>query len=113
MKITLSINEIADYLYRYEDSGFSRTGAQALAEYLDQYEHEDAEFHVQDTVGDWSEYRSLVDYADDTFATNWRDDLDITSDMDYEEIDEHRDDYIKRNIDGTVLEKDGIFIISN
>jgi hypothetical protein len=67
MKKTLTTNEIADALAGDEYGNFTRAGAWAMAEFLDENMPDDAEFDAVAIRCDWSEYKSLFDWADDFF----------------------------------------------
>ena len=116
MKQTLTTYDIADALCTDENANWSRAGACALAEYLDENLPEDAEFCRVEIRCDWSEYVSLVDWADDYYGTDrdghdWKWNLCITGDMDEDEI----DDLIREHIQdhGTLIEfNDGVIVSS-
>ena len=68
MKNTLTTHEIASSLHNDEYGGWSWAGAQALAEYLEEYEESIGEEMELDIVAircDFSEYPSLIDWAED------------------------------------------------
>ena len=67
MKKTLTTSEIADALASDEYGNFTRAGAWAMAEFLDENMPEDAEFDSVAIRCDWSQYKSLLDWADDFF----------------------------------------------
>jgi hypothetical protein len=71
MKITLSTNEIADYLKRDENAGWSWAGAKALAEHLEQFEQDSGEEVELDVVAircDYSEHGGLQDWSEGYFG---------------------------------------------
>jgi len=71
MKITLTTNQIADYLKRDDNAAWSWAGAKALAEYLEQYEQDNGEELELDVVAircDFSEYASPQDWAVEYFG---------------------------------------------
>ena len=75
MKETLSTLEIADRLFRDENASFTYAGAHALAEYLEQLEEDCGEEIEFDRVAircDFAEYESLVEWAEDYFAKDWK-----------------------------------------
>ncbi len=77
MKTTLTTSAAAEILANDENSSFSRLGAYALVEYLEQLEEdcgEEIEFCHVAIRCDYSEYDSLTDWADDYFGINsdWR-----------------------------------------
>jgi hypothetical protein len=67
MKKTMTTSEIADALAGDEYGNFTRAGAWAMAEFLDENMPEDAEFDSVAIRCDWSQYESLMDWADDFF----------------------------------------------
>lgn len=78
MKKTLTTHEIAAELLNDNCARWSRAGAYALAEHLQQMEDETGEELELDIVAircDWSEYESLQAWAADYFAADWRDEL--------------------------------------
>ena len=79
MKNTLSTYEIAEALIKDENAGWSRAGALALAEYLEEYEESTGEELELDVIAlrcDFSEYDSFIDWADEHFA-NYREEFGI------------------------------------
>ena len=119
MKKTLTTYDIAHALIDDENAGWSRAGAFALAEYLEALEDEtgeEMEFCAVALRCDFSEYESLQDWADEYYGTDrdgngWRWALDITEDMDDDEI----DDEIRAHIQdqGQLIEFDGGVIVSS
>jgi len=68
MKQTLSTTEAAALLYKDENADWSPAGAKALAEYLEGLEGDIGaviEFDRTAIRCEWSEYPSLLDFADD------------------------------------------------
>ena len=79
MKTTLTTYDIADALFSDEFGGWSRAGAFALAEWLEEMEDSTGEETELDVVAircDFSEHESLIAWADDYFC-DWRKDLDV------------------------------------
>jgi len=119
MKTTLTTYQAADILASDGDSSFTRAGALALVEHLENIEDETGGEMQFDSVGircDWAEYVSLADWADDYYGTDrdrhdWKWSLCITEDMDEDEI----DDLIRERIreSGELIEFDGGVIVSN
>jgi hypothetical protein len=77
MKTTLSTSAAAEILANDESSSFSRLGAYALVQHLEELEDSTGEEMEFDRVGircDFAEYDSLQDWADDYFGINsdWR-----------------------------------------
>ena len=115
MKTTLTTHEIANALCADEFAIWSRAGALALAEYLEEMEESTGEEMELDVVAircDFAEYSSLIDWASDYF-TQWRGDLDI--DPELEEGDPDIDDAIRDFIhdNGILIEFDDGVIVSS
>lgn len=113
MKISLNSYEVADRLMEDQYAGWSRPGAQALAEYLEELEAdmgEEMELDVCAIRCDFSEYESLVDWAEDYFS-DWKEELDIEEDMDEDEINDIIREYIHNH--GILIEFDGGIIVSS
>lgn len=119
MKTTLTTYQAADILANDEDSSFTRAGAFALVEHLENIEDETGEEMDFDSVGircDWSEYESLVDWADDYYGTDrdgkgWDFHLNAIDDLSDDKI----DDLIRERIreSGELIEFDEGVIVSN
>jgi hypothetical protein len=67
MKMNLTKYDIANALRADDDANWSANGALALARFLDENMPEDATLSVTDIRCEWSEYESLMDWADDFF----------------------------------------------
>jgi hypothetical protein len=96
-----------------QNSSFTRLGAFALVEYLEQMEEDCGEEIEFDSVAlrcDFSEYDSLKEWAEDYFSA-WRSDLSIDDDMDDDEIDDTIREYIQDH--GQLIEFDGGVIVSS
>ena len=96
------------------NANWSRAGAFALIEYLEEREAdcgEEMEFCHVDIRCDWSEYESLHAWAADYFV-DWRADLSLPEGMAGEEEEE---DAIREYIQdhGLLLEFDGGIIVSS
>ena len=123
MKTTLSTWDIADALKRDENANWSHAGAQALAEYLEEYEEstgEDMELDVVAIRCDFSEYASLEDWASEYFSDTAQaaDALGLTIDMSGDEFEEDEDEIaeaIRSHIqdNATLIEFDGGIIVSS
>ncbi len=75
MKTTLSTSQAAHILIDDKDANWSRAGAFALVDYLEQLEEDCGEEMEFDPVAircDYAEYDSLQDWASDYFAGDWR-----------------------------------------
>jgi hypothetical protein len=71
MKMTLSTYAVADLLLADNNANWSRAGALALADYLEEIESETGEEMEFDRVAircDYSEYKDLGAWAEDYFA---------------------------------------------
>ena len=119
MKTTLNTYQIADALLNDENARWSRAGAYALAEYLEELEEstEEMELDVVAIRCDWSEYESLQAWAADYFAGDWREEIGISPDCMEEGISDIALDQIIRMFildknGGTLLEFDGGVIVS-
>jgi hypothetical protein len=115
MKTTLSTSAAAEILANDENSSFSRMGAYALAEYLEQLEEDTGEEMEFDSVAircDYSEYDSLQEWAEDYFAgDNWRDNVNCDYDADDDKLDEKIREYIQDH--GQLIEFSGGIIVSS
>jgi hypothetical protein len=118
MKKTLTTYDIAHELIDDENANWSRAGAFALAEYLEELEDgtgEDMEFDAVALRCDFSEYASFQEWAEDYYGDGkkdgWRWVLDITDDMDDDEIDDEIRAHIQN--DGQLIEFDGGIIVSS
>jgi len=115
MKKTLTTYDITNELINDRNAGWSRAGAFALAEYLEEYEEstgEELELDVVTIRGDFSEYSSLQDWAHDYFS-NAKEEMgfDESQDIDEEEFDERIREYIQEN--GQLIEFKGGIIVSS
>ena len=124
MKQTMTTHDIADALFNDENANWSRAGAFALAEYLEELEESTGEEMEFDRVAircDFSEYKSLLDFADEYFGGDNRQASDALGleiamsgdefEEDEEEIENAVRDYIENN--GTLIEFDGGIIVSS
>jgi hypothetical protein len=117
MKTTLTTSQAAEILANDENSSFSRIGAYALAEYLEEYEESTGEEIEFDSVAircDFAEYDSLTDWADEHFGADAGDKLGYDNDDFYNDEDsvEHKiRDYI--NDHGQLIEFEGGIIVSS
>ena len=105
MKKTLSTYEVAKALVHDEYASWTRSGAFALAEYLEQYEDNMGEAMELDVVAlscEYSEYESLEDFATDHFGSMYGRGVDKSEPKDLRE-------YIEDN--GTLIEFDGGIIV--
>jgi hypothetical protein len=125
MKNTLTTTQAASMLADDEYSSFTRAGAYALVEYLEQIEEECGEEIEFDYVAircDWSEYESLQEWGENYFGSwnkltaqlgeNYFGPMDDETPEEYaERFDEAISDYI--NDHGTLIEFDGGVIVSS
>jgi hypothetical protein len=123
MKKTLNTYDIANELLADSYAAWSRAGAFALAEHLEEYEESTGEEIELDVVAircDFSEYTSLQDWASEYFSNESEavDSLGLDLDMDGEtvtndeqEIEEAIRAYIQDH--GSLIEFDGGVIVSS
>lgn len=114
MKTTLSTTEAAEILLSDTCARWSRAGAFALVEYLEEIEDSTGEEIEFDRVAircDFSEYNSLHEWARDYFI-DWRGDLSLPEGMAGEEEEE---DAIREYIQdhGQLIEFNGGIIVSS
>jgi hypothetical protein len=82
MKQTLTTSQAAHLLMQDENARWSRAGAYALIEHLEEYEEGcgmEIEFDAVAIRCDWHEYQSIFDAADD-FGWEWEGDEDADED---------------------------------
>lgn len=108
MKITLNTNQIADMIRQDSPDSWSYNGAKALAEYMEEYEEEsgeEVEFDAVEIRCGWSEYDSLIDFADDHSST-----LQLDKEKEWNELEEEIREFIQER--GHLIEFDGGIIVS-
>jgi hypothetical protein len=119
MKTTLSTSAAAEILANDEHSTFSRLGAYALVDYLEELEDSTGEEMEFDSVGircDFSEYESALECAVDHGWSHEADILDADDNLrpDDEVLEENEERALKWLQDRTqVIEFDGGVIVSN
>jgi hypothetical protein len=116
MKTTLTTSQAANMLANDQNSSFTRLGAFALVEYLEQMEEdcgEEMEFDYVALRCDYSEHESLQEWAHDYFGTNadWKSEMEIDPDLADDEIDDTIREYIQDH--GQLIEFDGGVIVSS
>jgi len=116
MKKTLSTYEIADLLTDDENANWSRAGAFALAEYLEDIEAvtgQEMEFDAVAIRCDFAEYSSLQDWAVEYFGgvPEALEGLGVEDDMDLDELEDEIRAHIQDS--GTLIEFDGGIIVSS
>ncbi len=115
MKTTLSTSAAAEILANDENSSFSRLGAYALVEYLEQLEEdcgEEIEFCHVSIRCDYSEYDSLQEWAHDYFSNALEElGFDETEENDDDKVDEKIREYIQDH--GQLIEFSGGIIVSS
>jgi hypothetical protein len=116
MKKTLSTYEIADLLTDDENANWSRAGAFALAEYLEDIEAvsgQEMEFDAIAIRCDFAEYSSLQDWAVEYFGgvPEALEGLGIEDDMDLDELEDEIRSYVHN--EGTLIEFNGGIIVSS
>ena len=105
--------DIADALFSDEYGGWSRAGAFAMAEWLEEMENQTGEQTTLDVVAircDFSEHESLQQWASDYGGIDYLE-LDTTEDTTDEELDDMIREYI--NDHGFLIEFDGGLIVSS
>ena len=114
MKNTLSTNQIVEKLLADSNANWSRAGACALAEYLEEIEQESGQEMEFDAVAircDYAEHSSLSEWASEYFAKGEAESgLGIEGDDDDEVKEQKTRDYISDH--GTLLEFWGGIIVS-
>ena len=115
MKTTLNTYDIIDALRKNADAAWTGAGARALAEYLEEYEEstgEELELDVCALRCDFSEFGSLVEWADEYFnGDSWMDAVGLDKEEDHE--DDDRDEAIRTYLQDhtTLIEFDGGIIV--
>jgi phosphosulfolactate synthase (CoM biosynthesis protein A) len=114
MKMTLNTYQIADELRKDTSAKWSYAGANALAEYLEEYEESTGEEMELDTCAircDFSEYSSLLEWAHEYFSNALEElGFDETEENDDDEVDDKIREYIQGH--GQLIEFDGGIIVS-
>jgi hypothetical protein len=119
MKTTLTTSHAAEILASDENSSFSRLGAYALADYLEQLEEDTGEEIEFDSVAircDFSEYESALECAVDHGWSHEADILDADDNLrpDDEVLEENEERALKWLQNRTqVIEFDGGIIVSS
>jgi hypothetical protein len=114
MKMTLTTYDIANALMQDSNANWSHSGAVALAEYLEEMEQstgEDMELDVVAIRCDFSEYSSIIEWANEYHGENWKEESGIDEDTDEDEIDDILKSHIKEH--GQIIEFNGGIIVSN
>jgi len=119
MKKTLTTYDIAHELLEDTNAAWTRAGAFAIAEYLEEYEEstgEEIELDVAAIRCDFSEHSSLQMFLEDYHGTALnialeRSDIDISDMDDEDEIDEAIRSFIQDK--GQLIEFDGGIIVSS
>lgn len=128
MKQTMTTSDIADALCRDENANWSPAGARALAEYLEDFEGARRRFRLEYFEGgmgeemefdrvaircDYSEYKSLREWADDYCGGSDKAKVSIgwDDDADEESIETEIRKYIEDR--GALIEFDGGIIVSS
>ena len=120
MKTTLNTSDIARALHRDDNAAWSRNGAKALAEYLEQLEEDTGEEMELDVCAircDFSESTSLQDWlmehhgAETLAFALQRSGIDMEGDEDEDETADLIRSYIQDH--GTLIEFEGGIIVSS
>ena len=114
MKTTLSTSQAAHLLIDDSNAGWSRSGAFALVEHLEEMESdvgEEIEFCEDSLRWEYSEYADLEDWGNQFWRTQIErnEELDC-ADQDQDVIEELTRDFIRDR--GTLIEFDGGIIVS-
>ena len=119
MKITLSTNEVAQFLINDECANWSRAGAFALAEYLEDLElSQNCEIEL-DAVAlrcDYSQFKSLYDWIKEYYGEDLKTAIKSAGiDLEGDEGDEEIGELIKSHIldHGELIEFSGGIIVSS
>lgn len=112
--MTLNTYQIADELLKDSNARWSRAGAFALVEYLEELEESTGEEMELDTCAircDFSEYASLQEWAHDHFSNAWQElGFDESEEIDDDEFDDKIREYIQDH--GQLIEFEGGIIVS-
>ena len=117
MKTTITTSQAAHMLIDDKNANWSRNGATALVEYLEELEADrgkEIEFDPDAIRCDFAEYASLADFRDDYFADDEQAREAIGAEAggeDDEELDTLTSEYIQDH--GTLIEFDGGIIVSS
>ncbi len=113
--MTLNTYQIADALKNDTCARWSYNGSLALAEHLEEYEEstgEQLELDVCAIRCDFSEYASLLDWANDYFSNALEElGFDETEENDDDDVDSKIRDYIQEH--GQLIEFNGGIIVSS
>ena len=113
--MTLTQSQIADELRKDTNANWSYDGANALAEYFEDYEESTGEEMELDTCAircDFSEYSSLLDWAHEYFSNALKElGFDETAENDDDKVDSKIREYIQAH--GQLIEFDGGIIVSS
>ena len=108
MKITLTTNQIAEMLRQDSPDSWSYNGAKALAEYMEEHEEqsgEEIEFDAVEIRCGFSEYDSLIAFAEDYSCV-----LQLDKEKEWDELEEEIREFIQDR--GHLIEFDGGIIVS-
>jgi len=112
MKITLTTYDIANALSNDELAGFSRAGAFALAEYLEEYEESTCEEIDLDVIAmrcEFTEFESIEDWSDCHFSDDQLEEL-LDESKTMNDAHDLLTEYIEER--GTLIRFDGGIIVS-
>ena len=108
MKMTLSVNTIADFLRADDNAGWSYEGARALAEHLDQMDEETGEETEFDRVAircEFSEYGSALEAARN-YGSFSEDDYEYEDELEQAAVEFLQDQTTLIEFDGGVIIRD-------
>lgn len=119
MNVKLTTHEAAEMLFNDENANWSKTGAHALVEYLEELEEDLGEEMTFDRVAlrcDYSQYDSLSDWLITYYSESFRDAIKSAGiDLDGDESDEEIEDLIRSHIldHGQLVEFPGGIVVSH
>lgn len=114
MKTTLSTTEYAHRLIDDENANWSRAGAFAICEYLEELEEdtgEEIEFCPVAIRCDYAQYADLEEWAEEQFGENLKNEFNLDDDFLEDEFEDKIREFIRDR--GTLLEFDGGIIVSS
>lgn len=115
MKKTLTTHEAAELLFADENANWTRSGAFALCEYLEElesYTGDEIDFCPVSIRCDFSQYSDLIEWANEQWLTtaDMLEDLGLDQDEDEDDIEAGIGDFIQDR--GTLIEFSGGIIVS-
>jgi ABC-type glycerol-3-phosphate transport system substrate-binding protein len=114
MKNTLTTAQAAHLLVDDANANWSRAGAFALVEYLEEIEESTGDSIGFDVVAircDFSEHANLIEWASEYCGDDWKGEVGIDGDADEEDVDDAIREYLTNR--GTLIEFNGGIIVSS